>query len=120
MNNSKIIVIVLFVITLLSACKTKKDEIVKPNDLLSEAQMVQIIYDIHMVDGLLTANVLPKQELYNDTNLYYSVFVKNNVDREIFDSTVKYYVRYDFEGLNVIYDKVLEKYNRTKGELEVQ
>lgn len=108
-----------FSIFVLISCNSDKDKS-NSRDLLSEEKLVQVLYDIHIADGLLTANVLPEEEYLNDSNIYYSVFEKNATTREQFDATIEHYVDKDLEKLGEIYDQVLEKLNRKKGELQTK
>jgi hypothetical protein len=109
-----------FLLVLIVACSGNKKEAPAKDDLLTEEQLTQVIYDIHIVDGMLTANVLTDNKYVNDTNMYYSVFEKNHTTRAQFDATIDFYVRNDMEELNNIYDIVLERLNRVKGELQAQ
>jgi hypothetical protein len=110
-------IIISIMIALVACNNGSTNEDVK---LLSDEKLIDVIYDIHIADGLLTANVLPKEEIYNDTNIYYSVFKKHDISKKQFDATIDYYIKNDYRKLEMLYDDVLEKLNTTKGELQAQ
>ncbi len=109
-------VIIAIIIALVACINNKNTE----KELLSDQKLVEVLYDIHIADGLLTANVLPKEEIYNDTNIYYSVFKKHNITKLQFEATIDYYIKNDYRKLESLYDKVLESLNTSKGQLQAQ
>lgn len=110
--------VVVSIIIVILACNETSNK--KDKELLSDEKLIDVIYDIHIADGLLTANVMPKEEMFNDTNIYYSVFEKHDISKDQFEATIEYYINNDYRKLESIYDKVLEKLNTTKGELQAQ
>jgi hypothetical protein len=100
-----LILIVVFLIA--SSCIGKKTAIDK-KDIIPEKELISLLVDIHLADGLLA---LPK--IYADFSsldsiaVYYQIIENHGYTKEIMDKTLKYYFVNDPKKLNKIYDQAL-------------
>lgn len=92
-------------------------------DVLKSDRFVELLVDIHYVDGLYDGtfgiiNYMDNSE--RDTLDYYQkVFDKHDVDRDVFRRTIEYY-SYNPGQFEAIYDRVVFKLNKMENELEMQ
>src|ERR1035437_8251380 len=112
LNNKNIIIrfalLMLMMISLLTgSCSGRKNKLDDKN-LIPEKELVSLLTDIHLADGLLT---LPKINSWTSSldsiSTYYQVIEKHGYTKEIMDKTIKYYFINDPQKLNKIYDQVL-------------
>ncbi len=80
----------------------------KPKDLLSESEMVNVLIDIHLTEGI--ASALPitydsSQALY--TLLEKDVFVQHQVKDSVFTQSLRYYLQ-DPAIMDRIYARVVD------------
>jgi hypothetical protein len=89
------------------ACSSRKSRLDRRN-LIPEKELVSILTDIHIADGLL---VLPKINSWSisldSITSYYHVIEKHGYTKEIMDKTMAYYFIKNPKKLNKIYDQVL-------------
>lgn len=100
----------------LSSCKTKNEQIKKPEYLIPKDTLAMIFVDIHKIDGIVLSNSLNMNK-YSKEDLYYSVFQKYDVNEDEFNSTVRYYTLNDIRTLHEIYSESLAILNEEKAEL---
>ncbi len=119
MTRLILIVSILFLL-LAGSCGSRKSKL-DSNGLIPEKEMVSIIQEIYIADGLIT---LPK--IYNKyTNLdslsaYRYIFESHGYDKETMDKTLKYYFYKKPKKLISIYDQVLGIYSKQESLLEKQ
>ena len=104
--------ILFFLIILFFSCKDQKDQM-----LISEDDMVNILIDIHSVDGVLNTIDFP----YTDTilraeNYYNNILIKHHITRQEFDSALSQYVQNKIIYLRV-YDKVIAQIRTKQSQL---
>jgi len=98
-----LILISLFVV----ACNTQKIKIDK-NNLIPEKELVSLLVDIYITDGLLSNQKIKLQFSSLDSiSAYYQVIEKHGFTKEMMDNTMQYYFIKDTKTLNKIYDQVL-------------
>ena len=91
----------------LGSCSGRKNKLDKKN-LIPEKELISILTDIHLADGLLA---LPRINSWasslDSITSYYQVIEKHGYTKEIMDKTMKYYFLKEPKKLNKIYDQVL-------------
>lgn len=98
----------LITISILSgACSKRKIDIDNKN-LIPEKELIPLLTDIHLTDGLLT---IPQINIWTSSldsiTTYIQVIEKHGYTKEIMDKTMQYYFVNDPKELNRIYDQVL-------------
>ncbi|PLX08612.1 MAG: hypothetical protein C0596_07085 [Marinilabiliales bacterium] len=76
-----------------------------------------MIHDIHLADAIITSNMLKADNVAVDSLIYQSIYDKFNYSREDFDQTLLYYAHNRLDTLNLIYDRVIERFYVEKGEI---
>jgi len=105
--------ILLLVISLFSCNNKDIPEYVIPFD-----DMVDIIVEIHITDGLLTINKVRRNVVKLDTTNYYNVLLNNyNYNRQDFDTSLYYYSK-NINQYDLIYDEVLNRLSKIEAELK--
>lgn len=91
------------------SCKKYNKES-KPNNVLTEKQMVSILVDLHLSDAMMQLkNTQPKSYIYlNSSKMYNSILRHNNTSPATFDSSLHYYSSRPIE-MKKIYTKVIEE-----------
>lgn len=106
MTRFALLILVLF--SLISGACSRRTDKLDHSNLIPEKEMVSILTDIHISDGLLT---LPKiHEMYSSldtTKAYIQVIEKHGYSKAAWDKTLKYYFIRKPKNLINIYDKVL-------------
>ncbi len=109
MKKAIIISLALFLFSCDSGNKT-------PDYVISHDDMVNIIIDIHLTDGLLTHNKVRRQLAKKDTLNYYDAILNNyGYSRADFDTSVYFYS----ENINE-YDKIYDEVLNSLGEMETK
>lgn len=117
MSLSKIKISVFVLLVLFVSCSTHHKPGPIPSDVLGHKQMVDVICDLHLADGILTAAVVPPKDLPADTVLYSSVFAKHGTTSTQFQKSVLYYTHHNMIEFKLIYAEAVEKLNHKKAEL---
>ena len=107
MNKLKVIIILIFVL----GCNNSLTQKPIPIDLISQEKMVDIIYDMTLINvakgvnkSILENNgIIPEQYLFN----------KHSIDSILFARSNEYY-SYDLKTYQIIYDKVKIKLEKNK------
>jgi len=101
----KIGAISIFLLLLSFSCQEKKET----KFLISEDKMVDVLYDLHLADGVLNSTELPYSDsILRPENYYANILKKYNIDRPTFDSALQQYTENPQIYLKV-YDKVIGK-----------
>lgn len=117
MNKS---IIILFCITsfIMSCAAKHDDEVVIPESVLSQEQMITILTDAYLGEGASSINVknVTGQEI--DSVYLFNPLKENNCSKETFDSSISFYTKNPILFKH-IYDQVLERLNKieAKGKL---
>lgn len=90
-------------------CKVKR-----PNDVISESQMEELLYDYHIAQAL--AENLPYNENYKKAIYTEAVFRKHNTTEVVFDSSIAWYTR-NTEILSKVYEKVSKRLKAQQNEI---
>jgi hypothetical protein len=100
------------------SCTTRNS--IRGKDFIPRETFVEIVYDIHLVDGI--TNEVKYYRIYNpedSIDLYGPIFEKYNVTREKYERTLDEYSMYP-TLLDEVYDEVLMKLNMMQDELRVE
>ena len=116
MAKLRIIPILLTLIIMISSCGDKVKNV--PDNIVDESMLVPLLVDIHLTDAMLTKEKKPQTEKYEEAiKLYPSVLLKHNINRAVFDSTIRYYVKSP-EKFAKIYDDVLRELSILEGKVQ--
>lgn len=92
---------------IIGSCSGRKQKADKKN-LIPEKELVSLLADIHLTDGLLTLpNINYRASSLDSIITYYQVIEKHGYTKEILDKTMRYYFINDPKRLAKIYDQVL-------------
>jgi peptide subunit release factor RF-3 len=108
----KRIAIILALFSMFFACDNSV--IKKPNHLISEKQMINMLYDIHLAEA--TYNKMRNDSIVrksSSANFYYSILAKYEVADSVFEKSFVYYasVPKNFEKM---YREVMTKLSETE------
>lgn len=103
---------------LVSACSLDKT-VNPPKDVLSQDKMVDVLYDLHLTDGLFTTRNFNRDKTMNAENGYSYVFKKHGITRQTFDKSMQFYTRHSF-ALENIYRQVEQKFEQEKEKMQKQ
>jgi hypothetical protein len=100
--------IIIFILSILfSSCGNKGNRLNRSN-LIPESDLVPILTDIYITDGLIgMPRIVMKYPLADSVTAYNHVIEKHGYTRESLDKTIKYYFIKNPKKLIKIYDKVL-------------
>ena len=116
MRLSKIIILSFLFLGLLVSCGEKRIDV--PDYVVQEENLVPLLVDIHLTDALLNKEKKPNTEKYEEAiKMYPSVLLKHGIDRAVFDSTIRFYVKYPKE-FALIYDEVLRELSILEGAVQ--
>jgi len=98
------------------ACGNRQQDV--PDYVVKKEKLVPLLVDIHLTDAFLNKEKKPHSEKYDKAiKMYPSVLLKHDIDRRIFDSTIRYYVKYPKE-FALIYDEVLRELSILEGTVQ--
>ena len=104
----KITCLILIMISLVTLSCSRREMKLDKKNLIPEKELVSLLTDIHLADGLL---MLPKIKAGYSTldsiTTYTQIIEKHGYTKEIMDKTMKYYFINDPKKLNKIYDQVM-------------
>jgi hypothetical protein len=88
------------------SCSSRKSKLDK-NNLIPEKEMISILTDIHLTDGLLTIpSIYSRYYMLDSITAYTQVIQKHGYTKEMVDKTMKYYFIVEPKKLIRIYDQV--------------
>jgi hypothetical protein len=109
-----------FLITLFSCYHENKEVISEPHKLLSKEQMVDILTDLQLSEGILTYRRIEKLPVKNyGESLYSKVIEEHHLTREQLQENIDYYNN-NPKVMEKIYDEVLARLNKMQTELSLQ
>lgn len=104
MKNGLIILILVFTISCI-----KSDKV--PDYVIPKEDMINIIRDIHLTDGMLTVSDIRRDLAREDTvNYYDAIFESYGYKRADFDTSIYYYSK-EINTFDEIYKEVLNQLN---------
>jgi hypothetical protein len=93
----------LFILGLFLIVSCKDSEL--PKDLIAEEKMIQIIADLHIIDGYMATLVYTDSTRINGKNFYATVYKSHNTTRTEYEKSLKYYSM-DPVRLDSMYNRV--------------
>ncbi len=106
-----------FISLLFVSCSEKPNR-KKPEGLLSEEKMVELLTDIQLIEGAVSKKILDKIDAKKESPIYYQkAFEKHDVTENQFELSIRYYTE-NPEDLQVIYEDVLIELSKIKAELQ--
>ena len=113
----KAFVLFLSVFLLFCVSCTKKTKI-KGSEFIPKDVLVQVISDMHLMDGI--TNDMKYYRKFNpgdSVDIYSTIFDKYNIDREMYQHTIDEYSKYPYL-LDKVYDEVLMNLNLLQDKIE--
>jgi len=99
--------ILIIISIMMGSCSGRKNKLDKKN-LIPEKDLVSILTDIYITDGLLNVpKIILRASSLDSITIYYQVIESHGFTKEAMDRTMKYYFIENPKRLNKIYDKVL-------------
>ena len=116
MNFRSLLLLLLIAIILPSSCSKKKR--VSGSDYIPQEVLVDVLVDIHLIDGITNDRKYYRKYTFNDSiEIMEPIFEKYSVTRVQFDSTMMEYSRHP-DLLDKVYDEVIMKLNLMLDELD--
>jgi hypothetical protein len=94
------IIFIVGIILLFAACN------LKPKGVLNQRDMINVLTDLHKLDGSMSAKGLPYNQFDKKNEYYISVLRKYGITQAEFDSSLVWYSK-DSRNFDQIYDKVI-------------
>lgn len=105
----------IIMIFLFGSCNTGVGRTKKPNNLISQAVMAEVLADIHIAEASIQMENSEDDSIRQTyVNYYYAVFEKHNISKEAFVASMDYYIK-NPETLQLIYDNVSEILSTKRG-----
>lgn len=115
-----ILLILIFSSVSMESCISRKNKS-DHSELIPEKDLVSIITEVYLADGLLTIPKVHHWFSAGDSILpYYQVIEKYGYSKETMDKTMKYYMNNKPEKLAKIYDMALEVLSRMESYIEIE
>lgn len=117
-SSSPGIKIILASIILLVAAGCGEKKQIKGKEFVPREHMVELMMDIHLLDGITNDTKYYRKYNPNDSiDLYGLIFEEHGYSRAMFDTTLKQYARYPYL-LDELYDEVMMKLNLMQDQLD--
>ncbi len=107
---------VFIAVALLLSCQEK---VARSDQVMSEDQMIILLTDIHLVDGILSTKSLPSDLQKIDTLIFAEVYASHGVTKSILDSSISFYMNHNPRAFKRIYNQVLIRLSKLEGDIEV-
>lgn len=111
--KTKLIFTILVLITTLVSCT--KDGIKKPDNLIEQNKMVDILYDISLLSAIKNQNSNPRDSLNINSNKY--IFTKYKIDSLQFVNSNLYYAA-NYKTYKIMYDQIKARLDKNKSEVD--
>jgi len=116
MKLSRTFILYFVLAALLLSCGNRQTDL--PDYVVEKEKLVPLLVDIHLTDAFLNKEKKPHSEKYDQAiKMYPAVLLKHDIDRRMFDSTIRYYVKYPKE-FALIYDEVLRELSILEGSVQ--
>ena len=114
------ILILVSVVFILSGCRSKTDRLKPPKTVYKAEEMVDILVDIHLSEGVYKSRYKLKLKKKQDPEEYYRwVLQKHGIENDKLEESLIFYGRYP-EHYREIYEKVLNRLNEMEAQIKVQ
>jgi len=113
-----------FTVLLLSALTScyheVKDTVSRPDRLLSEDSLVEVLTEVQLADGAITYKRISHKKPGNDKEKYYAyIYQKYHLTPELLKHNIDYY-NTDPDKMIAIYDKVLAKLSQLEANINLE
>ncbi|MFW5975068.1 MAG: DUF4296 domain-containing protein [Bacteroidota bacterium] len=116
-NTGYVFILILMMVFSIFSCSEKEKE--RPEVVLSESEMVEVMVDVHLAEAVLTRKRGENQEVEDLSDKYYDeVFDKHNITKKQFDTSFSYYQQ-NLSNLQRIYEQVITELNKMQREREL-
>lgn len=116
----KNILILISAIFILSGCRSKTDRVKPPETVFNAEEMVDILVDIHLAEGVYKNRYKLELKKKQDPKDYHQwVLEKHGIENEKLEESLVFYGRYP-EHYREIYEKVLNRLNEMESQIKVQ
>lgn len=106
----------LFITLTIASCSEGDSE--KPDQVLDENEMVDVLVDVHLAEAVLTRIRGKGENVEGLTDAYYQkVFEKHEINKKIFDTSM-YYYQQNLGEMDEIYEQVITELNKMERERE--
>lgn len=110
--------LILIAVLLFSSCS--KEEEKRPEEVLSESEMVDVMVDVHLAEAVLTRKRGENQKVDKLTDAYYQkIYEKHNITKKTFETSFSYYQQ-NLSDLQRIYEQVITELNKMQREREME
>lgn len=99
-----------------SSCQFSQQK--NPSGVLQETQLVDVLTDIHLADGMISTKSFPLRFSEKDSLLYKEIFRKHGVTKTALDSSLSYYIKKQPRAFARIYEQILVRLSKMEGDLE--
>ncbi|MGM0565262.1 MAG: DUF4296 domain-containing protein [Bacteroidota bacterium] len=108
----------LIAVLLFSSCS--KEEEKRPEKVLSESEMVDVMVDVHLAEAVLTRKRGENQKVDRLTDAYYKkIYEKHDISKKTFDTSFSYYQQ-NLSDLQRIYEQVITELNKMQRKREME
>lgn len=119
-SNLPILAFLLLFTFSISFCSCSREKKITGKEYISKNVLVKVIVDIHLVDGI--TNDMKYYHKFNpgdSVDMYGPIFDKYDVDREVYERTIKEYSKYP-RLLNEVYDQALMELKLLQDKIETE
>lgn len=102
----------ILLLLLFAACENR------PKDVLSRGKMEDVLYDYHLMQGVIDQLPTSEERLEKAQDYINSVYAKHGITEEQFDSSIVYYNRHP-KDLHKIYTHLKERYTSINEEVQI-
>jgi hypothetical protein len=119
MRTYYISVLVIFIL-ITSSCG-RNDQRIKRRDIVPNRDVISILTDLYIADGLLALPLVYNQFSRKDSvDNYIDIIKRHGYTKEKMDNTINYYIMNNPKKLQKIYDQVLARLSKIQSGLEAE
>lgn len=100
-------IVFVIIVVFISSCSK---EFKTPEHVIPCDKMVNIITDIHIIDGLFTVNKVRRKYAKDSIEYYNAIFTNYGYTRSDFDTSINFYSK-NIDEYDKIYEEVLNRLN---------
>ncbi len=110
--------VLLIITTLLWSTACNKNKQIKGDEYIERDVLVQVIMDMHLIDGITNdMNYYRKFNPGDSIDIYGPIFEKYDINREMYERTISEYSKYP-QLMDEVYDEVLMKLSLLQDRIE--
>ncbi|MDF1571731.1 MAG: DUF4296 domain-containing protein [Bacteroidales bacterium] len=117
-NITRLAAILLAATILLGSAACKREKKISGKEYIEKEVLVQVLMDMHLMDGITNDMKFYRKFNPGDSiDIYGPIFNKYDIDREMYDRTIKEYSKYP-QLMDEVYDQVLMQLNLLQDKIE--